>query len=237
MEHTSTACALHTLTAPPPPPLCDIPLGCCFSSGALDSHPFVPSHVASGRCVVSAAVAGAPVGVVSAFAEPRRWCAGAALDVAGCAVCTSAAPSSWRIGGCGGRLTGFAVPTPPSSGRPQPASLRFRVHEAQGPCSSTRCPGCPPHTLPHSVGRACRGRVPCWLRVACASTLHCDRAVVLGSAHPGFVGGSFPCLAHHSFPQCASGAPAVAHWVQDPLGTGEQWRCAAGGPMVGSLGA
>ena len=37
---------------------------------ALDSHPFFPSHVASGRCVLSAAAAGAPAGVVSAFAEP-----------------------------------------------------------------------------------------------------------------------------------------------------------------------
>ena len=32
------------------------------------------------------------------------------------------------------------------------------------PCSSTRCPGRPPHTLPHSMGRACAGRNPCWLR-------------------------------------------------------------------------
>ena len=133
----------------PPPPLWDIPSGCCFFTGALDSHPFFPSHVASGRCVLSAAAAGAPAGVVSAFAEPRgwcagavldvagcavcasaepsSWCAGAVLDVAGCAVCASAVPSSWRIGGCagccGGRLTVFAVHTPPSSGRPPPASL------------------------------------------------------------------------------------------------------------------
>ena len=114
------------------------------------------------------------------------------------------------------------------------------------PCSSTHCPGRPPHTLPQSAGRACAGRVPCWLWVACASwlmqvactpapcpgcfTLHCDRAIVLGSSHHGFVGGSFPCLAHHSFPQCASGATAVANWVLDPLGAGEQRRCAAGAP-------
>ena len=106
--------------------------------GARDSHPFFPSHVVSGRCVLSAA------GVVSAFAEPRRWCAGAVLDVAGCAVCASAAPNSWRIGGCagccGGRLIVFAAHTPPSSGRPQPASLCFRVREAHVPCSA-RCPG------------------------------------------------------------------------------------------------
>ena len=46
---------------------------------ALDSHPFSPSHVASGRCVLSAAAAGALAGVVSAFAEPSSWCVGAVL--------------------------------------------------------------------------------------------------------------------------------------------------------------
>ena len=55
-------------------------------------------------------------------------------------------------------------------------------------------------------------------------TLHGGRAVVLGSAHTGFVGGSFPFLDHHSFPQCASGAPVVAHWV------GDQRYRAAGAP-------
>ena len=69
-------------------------VGLLLLYGALDSHPFSPSHVASGRCVLSAAAAGTPAGVVSAFAEPSGWCAGAVLDVAGCAVCASAAPSS-----------------------------------------------------------------------------------------------------------------------------------------------
>ena len=90
-----------------------LPFACCVGSlflyGALDSHPFFPSHVASGRCFLSAAAAGAPAGVVSAFAEPSRWCAG------GCAECG------------GGRLTGFAAHTPPPAGRPPPASPRFRV--------------------------------------------------------------------------------------------------------------
>ena len=80
-----------------PPPLCDTPSGCCSFTGALDSHPFFPSHVASGRCFLSAAAAGAPAGVVSAFAEPSSWCVGAVLNVAGGAVCVSAAPNSWRI--------------------------------------------------------------------------------------------------------------------------------------------
>ena len=67
----------------------------------------------------------------------------------GCAVCGGMhrLRVSWRIGGCagccGGCLTVFAVHTPPSS-----ASLRLHVREAQVPCSSTRCPGRPPHTPP-----------------------------------------------------------------------------------------
>ena len=65
---------------------------------ALDSHPFFPSHVVLGRCFLSAAAAGAPASVVSTFTEPSGWCAGAVLDVAVCAVCASAAPSSWRTG-------------------------------------------------------------------------------------------------------------------------------------------
>ena len=44
-----------------------------FLYGALDSHPFFPPHAASGRCILTAATACVPVGVVSAFAEPRNW--------------------------------------------------------------------------------------------------------------------------------------------------------------------
>ena len=33
---------------------------------------------------------------VSVFVEPSGWCAGAVLDVAVCALCESAARSSWR---------------------------------------------------------------------------------------------------------------------------------------------
>ena len=158
-------------------------------------------------------------------------CWGCAVCGRMCRLCINGTQwlASWGCAGCC---------TPPSSGRPQPAPLCFNVREAQVPCSSTCCPSRPSHTLPHSVGRVCAGRVPCWLRVACASwltrvacaparcpgwfTLRCDRAIVHGSAHPGFVGGSFPCLAHHSFPQGASGASAVAHWVLDPLGADDQ---------------
>ena len=55
-----------------PPPPCDIPSGCCFFTGALDSHPFVPSHVASGRCVLTAAAAGAPAALVPPFPGLER---------------------------------------------------------------------------------------------------------------------------------------------------------------------
>ena len=71
--------------------LVDVPLR------VLDSRPFFPPHVASGRCFLSAAAAGALAGVVSAFAEPSSWCVGAVLNVAWCAVCASVAPNSWCI--------------------------------------------------------------------------------------------------------------------------------------------
>ena len=65
------------------------------SSWGPGQSPVLPS----GRCFLSAAAAGALAGVVSAFAEPSSWCAGAVLNVAVCAVCASAAPSSWRTEG------------------------------------------------------------------------------------------------------------------------------------------
>ena len=123
----------ETVPARPPPPPC-----VTFRRVVVSSRgPGQSSLRMLCRCFLSAAAAGAPVGVVSAFMEPSGWCAGAVLDVAGCAVCSSAVPSSWRTGGCagccGGRLTVLAAPTPPSSGRPQPASLCFRVRDAPPP--------------------------------------------------------------------------------------------------------
>ena len=81
--------------APPPPPMCDILSGCCFFAGALDSHPFFPSHVASGRCFCRPL---RPVLLLVSFPHSRspvRWCSGAVLVAAG-AVCALAVPSSWR---------------------------------------------------------------------------------------------------------------------------------------------
>ena len=71
----------HLVEGAPPPQPHSVWL--LFLYGALDSHSFFPSHVASGRCVLSAAAAGAPAGVVSAFAEPSGWRAGAVLGAAG----------------------------------------------------------------------------------------------------------------------------------------------------------
>ena len=79
----------------------------------------------------------------------------------------------------------------------------------------------------HAAQRLC----PSTLRGTCtqwATTGTPDRVVVLGSAHPSFVGGSFSCLDHHSFPR--AGAPVVARWVLDPLGTDEQRCCATRAP-------
>ena len=48
--------------------------GCAVCASAAPTswriHPFFPSHAVSGRFLLSAAAAGAPAGVVSAFAEP-----------------------------------------------------------------------------------------------------------------------------------------------------------------------
>ena len=95
IEHTCIC--LHAVLGclyPPPPPVRHS-IWLLFLYGALDSHPFFPLHVASGCCFLSAAAAGAPAGAVSAFTEPSGWYA--VLDIARCAVCTSAAPSSWNI--------------------------------------------------------------------------------------------------------------------------------------------
>ena len=100
-HHRPSPGRMHRLPLKPfgtPHPLCVHSVGLLLLYGALNSHPFFPSHVASGRCFLLAAAAGAPAGVVSAFAEPSGWCVGAVLDVAGCAVCVSAAPSSWPFG-------------------------------------------------------------------------------------------------------------------------------------------
>ena len=48
-------------------------VGLLFLHGALDSHPFFPSHAAVGRCVLTAAAAHVPAGVVSTLAEPSSW--------------------------------------------------------------------------------------------------------------------------------------------------------------------
>ena len=61
-----------------------------ISSRGPGQSPVLPS-----ACCVWAAAAGAPGGVVSAFAEPSGWCAGAVLVAAG-AVCAVAMPNGWR---------------------------------------------------------------------------------------------------------------------------------------------
>ena len=65
-----------------------------------------------------------PVLLLVSFPRSRSPVVGVP-GVAGCAVCASAAPNSWRIGGCAGccrgRLTVFAAHTPPL---PPPPSRR-----------------------------------------------------------------------------------------------------------------
>ena len=149
---------------PPPPPPCDIPLGCCFFAGPWT---VTRSSLRMLRRVAAFCRPLRPVLLLVSFPRSRSpvvWCAGAVLDVAGCAACASAAPGSRRIGGCcGGRLTVFVVHTPPSSGRPPRAPLRFRVREAHVPpppplqwcqprCTKASCPPPPPGSAELFIG-------------------------------------------------------------------------------------
>ena len=58
-------------------------MGLQFLDGALDSHPSFPSRATSGRCILSAAAACVPNGVVSALAESSSWRNGVVPVVAG----------------------------------------------------------------------------------------------------------------------------------------------------------
>ena len=216
--------------------------------------PVLPFACCVGCCVLSAAAAAARAGVISAFAEPRGWCAGAVLVAAG-AVCALAVPSSWRTGGCAGccgvQLTVFAAHAPP---------VAHNLVRCVPVCVRPRCPT-PPHVEPavHPlrsttlwVARATRSsmvagsvRFAGGVRSAmvdvggvCAcvvsGVMHGGRAVVLGSAHPGFVGGSFPSppsgkrfvnLLNLSFSVCASHVP----------GGGEKKVCGGGGVVRAPL--
>ena len=83
---------------PPPRPLCDISLGCCSFTGPWT---LTRSSLRMLRRVAAFCRPLRPVLLLVSFPHSRSpvvWCAGAVLDVAGCAACASAAPSSWRTG-------------------------------------------------------------------------------------------------------------------------------------------
>ena len=96
-QNNGGGCSPCTMTSvehspPPPPPRVTfrrvvVPLRGLGRSPVLPFACCVGSLRSVGRCVLSAAAAGALAGVVSAFAEPSSWCVGAVLNVAGCAVC------------------------------------------------------------------------------------------------------------------------------------------------------
>ena len=100
-------------------PLCDIPSCCCFFTGPWT---VTRSSLRMLRRVAAFCRPLRPVLLLVSFPRSRSPVFGAVLDVAWCAVCTSAAPNSWRMGGCAGccwgHLTVFAVHAPLSTGRP-----------------------------------------------------------------------------------------------------------------------
>ena len=105
-------------------------------------------------------------------------------------------------------MTVFAAHTPPSSGRPQPTSLCFRVCEPQVPFP-TRAPA-----------------VAHWVR----DPLGADEQWRCATGAPGLVPWVPDPLRALVAAQDASWAPVVAHWVQVPLSVDGQRRCAAGAP-------
>ena len=210
---------------------------------------------ALGPCFPAAAVAGVPAGVVSALTGPSSW--RTAVVLAG-----------------GGQFDGFWCPLPSTPSTTCLAAFRC-VREAQLLNHSVCCPGRPPPASPHcNVCEAQLLHLSAWCSwalgapsgfrgVSCAPlwwqgrfTPHRVHAVILGSSHPGFVGGFFPFLTNlknraagvplvalwvpyplcaWAFPQDASGGLVVAHWVLDPLGVGKS--NGALGPRVGPQGA
>ena len=79
-------------------PPCDIPSGCCSFTGPWT---VTRSSLRMLRRIAAFCRPLRPVLLLVSFprsTEPSGWCTGAVLDVAGCAVCASAAPNSWRIG-------------------------------------------------------------------------------------------------------------------------------------------
>ena len=115
------------------PPPCDIPSGCCFFTG-----PWTVTRLSLRmlRRVAAFCRPLRPVLLLVSFAEPSGWCAGAVPNVAWCAVCALAAPSSWRTGGCAGCCD--CKYTPPLA----QGTLKVRENDGQtGPRTSTRqCP-------------------------------------------------------------------------------------------------
>ena len=77
----------------PPPPTCDIPSRCCFVTGP---RAVTRSSLRMLRRVSALCRPLRPVLLLVSFPRsgPSGWCVGAVLDVAGCAFCASAAPSS-----------------------------------------------------------------------------------------------------------------------------------------------
>ena len=131
-------------------PMCDIPSGCCSFTGPWT---VTRSSLRMLRRVAAFCRPLRPVLLPVSFPRSRSPVVG----LLGLCWLRRDVPFARHLrpvvaGCCGGRLTVVAAHTPPSSGRPKPASLRFRVREAQVPCSSTRCTGRPPRS-----------------RVACAS--------------------------------------------------------------------
>ena len=128
-------------------------VGLLFLPRSLDSHPFFPSRVVSGCCVLVATAACVPAGVISASAEPRNWYTRVVLVGAGV-------------------VSRFLLPTPPRTQvvhpMPRHISMCMRPNTSTPPSGVLVVHHVPPcHVGPrgaqaphHSVGRVCAWCAP-----------------------------------------------------------------------------
>ena len=196
----------------PTNPLCDIPSGCCFSTGPW-------TVTCSSLCVLRQGAV-FPGGVVFAVAEPRSWRTGGVLVGAGV-------------------VFRFLLPTPLRTQVVHP--MPRRVSTCVRPYTSTPPSGVlvVHHVPPRHVGLGVGRKSPTTLWVArlhgalldgsgwralhgwrvllcgCRGWFmpHGGRVVVLGSARPGFVKGSLPFPHHPGGPNCAAGVAPTMEWA------------------------
>ena len=153
---------------PEPEPMCDIPSGCCSFTGPWT---VTRSSLRMLRRVAAFCRPLRPVLPLVSFPRSRSpvvWCVGAVLNVAGCAVCSLAAPSSWCTPPPPPPHTPQLPPTAPTDRPSQPPALPGNTHAGPPTATSTSMgrtlrtrqrPGRPARMMTCELSHVC-----CWLR-------------------------------------------------------------------------